>query len=142
MSGRQPLPEGEPQTEAANPFADHSSFKSAALSTGFSLDIAEPPLSLAPYLIQTLGRDMVQVFYGNDEVLIRKARGEDRDISGDYTHYPDIQTVEAGGNAILIKGRGRSFYLALWSADGFSFALRVEAGLAPQEIAALAASIS
>lgn len=50
---------------------------------------------------------MIQVIYGreNETMRIRKAAGEG-DISGDYTNYNQVKTV----NGMTIKGRGQQLF--------------------------------
>ena len=66
----------------------------------------------------------------------RKAEG-DGDISGDYTEYEQTGVVDAGGVDVTVKGDGDGIYLALWSADGYSYSLSLSSPLTESEWLAL-----
>lgn len=81
---------------------------------------------------------MIQLIYGeeNETMRIRKAAGEG-DISGDYTNYDQVKTV----NGVTIKGAGDVFSLAVWEKDGYAYSVSVAAGLSQADLLALAASV-
>lgn len=81
---------------------------------------------------------MIQTIYGgeNETMRIRKAAGEG-DISGDYTNYDQVKTV----NGVTIKGAGDVFSLAVWEKGGYAYSVSVAAGLSQADLLALAASV-
>lgn len=81
---------------------------------------------------------MIQAIYGeeNETMRIRKAAGEG-DISGDYTNYDQVKTV----NGVTIKGAGDVYSLAIWEKDGYAYSVSVAAGLSQADLLALAASV-
>ena len=81
---------------------------------------------------------MIQLIYGeeNETMRIRKAAGGG-DISGDYTNYDQVKTV----NGVTIKGAGDVFSLAVCEKDGYAYSVSVAAGLSQADLLALAASV-
>lgn len=81
---------------------------------------------------------MIQLIYGEEDetMRIRKAADEG-DISGDYTNYDQVKTV----NSVTIKGAGDVYSLAIWEKDGYAYSVSVAAGLSQADLLALAASV-
>lgn len=80
---------------------------------------------------------MLELFYtGADgsSVSIRKAEGSG-DISGDYSEYAETGTLDAAGTQVTVKGDGSGISLALWSADGYTYAIGAhDGGLTEAEV--------
>lgn len=70
---------------------------------------------------------------GDVQTLIRKAPGEE-DISGDYNVYDTMTEKTAGKISVTLKGDGDGYVLALWTADGYSYALSLENPVTEEEL--------
>jgi len=123
------------EEEISNPFTEVSTLSEACAITGFDLTIPEVLLDYPNMTIQVMDQTMIEVIFvnkanetdaGQDEgYRIRKASGTD-DISGDYNEYADIHTETIDGNEVTLKGDGESISVAIWNADGYTYAVDAE----------------
>lgn len=123
-------------TQIANPWVDCATLEEAEDLVGFDLTVPDGIDGYPDRLIQAIRQDMIQVFYfsagTNDEervdVLIRKASG-DGDISGDYNEYKEIVVETVGGVDVQLSGNDGLIYNAVWTEDGYSYAILAGEGL-------------
>jgi len=129
----------ESQTQIANPFVDCESASEAAQLAGFEVTFPESVPGCSERLYQAVEGEMVQCIYssGDTEVLIRKGMGTD-DISGDYTDYGEVNTVDVAGTEVTEKGEDGLVFAATWVRDGFAFAIDANEGLDAETIGHLA----
>jgi len=131
---------------APNPFAECSSLEDAEIKTGFKLTLPEKmPEGYSKRIIETLEKEMIQVFYesGEKEILIRKAKGNN-DISGDYNEYSETKTVTVGSLQISTRGTNGKVSVATWVDGEYTYSVSVgfdEAGLDTTVISDLVSSI-
>ena len=104
---------------------------------GFSLTL---PADIKADGISVLSGDMIQVLC-EDGLSIRKALG-DEDISGDYNTYPQVETVAVQGHAVTLKGEGDQVTVAVWTADGYTYAVHSETGLSRDAALSLAFQVA
>lgn len=119
------------------PWTDYDGVEEAEAGTG--LDIIAPE-RVGDYefdFVRVFDDGMLELFYtGADgsSVSIRKAEGSG-DISGDYSEYAEIGTLDAAGTQVTVKGDGSGISLALWSADGYTYAIGAhDGGLTEAEV--------
>ena len=144
--------EGDDPSEATagmpNPFVDCDSAYAASELAGFDVTFPESVPGHTMRRYQAIEGEMAQCFYFEDDVddadrvLIRKAADDGSgDISGDYNEYKKTTTVTVGDVKVTEKGDGKTVDVAIWSKDGYLFAIDAqEAGLTAAEIEALVAA--
>ena len=71
---------------------------------------------------------------------MRKGVGGD-DISGDYNVYAEQTKLTSGDAAVTMKGADGLVQLAIWQADGYTYAVSVENGLTADAMAELVAQV-
>ena len=120
-----------------NPFVDCDTLAQAEQLAGFSLTL---PADIKADGISVLSGDMIQVLC-EDGLSIRKALG-DEDISGDYNPYPQVETVAVQGHAVTLKGEGDQVTVAVWTADGYTYAVHSETGLSRDAALSLAFQVA
>ena len=111
--------------ELANPFVDYATLEEAEEAAGFTLKLPERVKGYPEQTVQLMSGKMLQVIYRNghdSRVVVRKAAGED-DVSGDYNSYSDELTCIAGGHEVTLKGNEGTVSLAVWTRNGYSFAV-------------------
>ena len=89
------------------------------------------------------GGKMIEVIYasGENEIArIRKAPGAE-DISGDYNAYAEQTELTSGDAAVTMKGADGLVQLAIWQADGYTYAVSVENGLTADAMAELVTQV-
>jgi len=64
-------------------------------------------------------------------VILRKAAGSE-DISGDYNVYGETKSVGVGDRDVTMKGNGGTVSLALWTEEGYTYAVTSDAGMSPE----------
>lgn len=120
-----------------NPFVDCDTLAQAENLAGFSLTL---PADVKTDGISVLSGNMIQVLC-EDGLSIRKALG-DEDISGDYNSYPQVETVTVEGHAVTLKGTGDQVTVAVWTADGYTYAVHSETGLSRDAALSLASQVA
>ena len=120
-----------------NPFVDCDTLAQAEELAGFSLTL---PADVKTDGISVLSDNMIQVLC-EDGLSIRKALG-DEDISGDYHSYPQVETVTVEGHAVTLKGTGNQVTVAVWTADGYTYAVYSETGLSRDAALSLASQVA
>lgn len=120
-----------------NPFVDCDTLAQAEQLAGFSLTL---PADIKAHGISVLPGDMIQVLC-EDGLSIRKALG-DEDISGDYNTYPQVETAAVQGHAVTLKGEGDQVTVAVWTADGYTYAIHSETGLSRDAALSLAFQVA
>ena len=150
-SSKAPVSEGSVENEMegsmedlqiANPFVNYDSIDEAAEVTGFDFLV---PASMDGYTdrnVQVVDGKMIQVTFLDESgnmLILRKAAGSE-DISGDYIIYADTKTVTLpNGAEAELRGDETSFQGAVWTADGFTYAVSSDL---PMEEAAMVDLIS
>lgn len=120
-----------------NPFVDCDTLAQAEDLAGFSLTL---PADVKTDGISVLSGNMIQVLC-EDGLSIHKALG-DEDISGDYNSYPQVETVTVEGHAVTLKGTGDQVTVAVWTADGYTYAVHSETGLSRDAALSLASQVA
>ena len=112
--------------QIANPFVDYESLEEAAKAAGFTLTVPTQNGAGKP-IIQVMDGKMIQVIFDetDPQLYIRKQAG-DEDISGDYNEYAEITTATVGDRTVTLKGNDGKVSTAIWTADGYSYAVLYE----------------
>jgi len=139
------MPEEETEEETvgiANPFEDCMTMEEAAAIAGFDMTV---PASVEGYgegEIQAVVGEMIQVFFAKNDsrLLLRKAVG-DEDISGDYTVYEESRLVSAGDCEVTMKGNGGTVNVAIWTAEGYTYAVVCDEAMSVETMTALVSQI-
>lgn len=115
----------------SNPFVDCASLADAEKVAGFSLPEAPGITDAEGVIFQAIRGELLEVIYRgprDQEIRLRKAPGK-KDISGDYTAYPQNGTIACGDIRTAFEGNGKTVSVATWTKDNFSFSLTAEQGL-------------
>ena len=126
-------------TGLANPFIDCVDMKEAADLAGFSFEVPETIDGYEGKKIQAIESDLIQVFYGDVEganILVRKATGSD-DISGDYNEYSEKNAMTVNEIEVETREENGSVMVAIWSMDGYTYAIDATDGIAPELVTLL-----
>ena len=140
-TAEQTAQEEEAATQIANPFIDCASAAEASELAGFDVTFPESVPGYTGRFYQAIKGELAQCFYGTEDnkVLIRKGVG-DEDLSGDYNDYADETTVTVGDVVVTERGSDGLVYVAIWTRDGYSFAIDADEGLEPTVIEQLVAA--
>lgn len=127
----------ESTTQLPNPFTTCATLGEAEAQAGFSLTL---PDSGTPESISVLPHQMIQVCTESG-LTIRKALGQE-DVSGDYTDYPQVDTISSHGAALTLKGDGTRVMVAVWTAGDYTYSIHSASGLSREAILSLAAAVA
>ena len=130
-------------TELANPFVTCATLAEAEQIAGFSLKLPDRlPNWVQQTAIQAVDSDLIQVTYEGQgqELMIRKGTGSG-DISGDYNAYDSQKTVTVDGCQVTVKGTDGKMVVAVWTRDGYTYAVSAAPGMELEDLTALAAAI-
>ena len=125
--------------QIANPFVDYATLEEAAQAAGFMLKVPNVKEGSVP-VIQVMDGVMIQLIFvdenGDPSLYIRKEAG-DEDISGDYNEYPEITTETVGDRTVTVKGSDGKVSVAIWTANGYSYAVMSETPMEKDAMLAL-----
>ena len=125
--------------QIANPFVDYATLEEAAQAAGFTLKVPNVKEGSVP-VIQVMDGVMIQFIFvdenGDPSLYIRKEAG-DEDISGDYNEYPEITTETVGDRTVTVKGSDGKVSVAIWTANGYSYAVMSETPMEKDAMLAL-----
>ena len=120
----------EENTQIPNPFAECETIEEAEKIAGFDLVIPEKvPEGFNDKNISAIQNEMIDISYDNGEekLCIRKGKETD-DVSGDYTQYDEISTVEVNNRSVILKGSGDKINVAVWKDEDFAYSIVVNSG--------------
>lgn len=122
------------QSQIANPWTDCATLDEACSTAGFTFVVPEFLLdsSHASYRATSGADAVLEVSYARSEgdIVLRKGfEREGHDVSGDYNTYPITGTMEVAGLEVTVKGENETVYCAVWTADGFDYAILADKGL-------------
>lgn len=144
---RQPQPAISTDTQQIpNPWTDYASLDEAEAAAGFDLAIPDAVDGCSEKQFRAMDADgdkMIEVICasGEDEIArIRKAPGAE-DISGDCNAYAEQTELTSGDAAVTMKGADGLVQLAIWQADGYTYAVSMENGLTADAMAELVAQV-
>ena len=122
----------------------YSTLEEAEKIAGFELDCPETYHEWTVSRISVYSETMIEVIYQNsaeEEMMrVRKAEGSD-DISGDYNHYAQEETLQAGAKTVTAKGSEDQFSLLTWNDQGYSYAVLFQEPVGSEEAAGIAEMI-
>lgn len=125
----------EGSVRIGNPFTEVNSVSEAEEMTGFSITVPEAPAEYPDTCVRVMLDSMIEVIFENkaketedaieEGYRIRKEAGAE-DISGDYNEYAEASAVTVEGREVTMKGNDGTVSLAVWTADGYSYAVLAE----------------
>lgn len=116
----------------ANPWSDWDTLAEAEAAVGFPFGFpTEIGDAYTAEAFRTMNGELLEVIYscGDSQVRVRKQKGEDQDISGDYTQYDTCtrETVEGAGVAEY-RDSGSNATKLLISCKGYSWSVTAPDG--------------
>ena len=135
-SGSESDPDSTENVQIGNPWVDCATLEDASRLAGFDIAIPGKIEGYPNKVIQVMERSMIQVMYYDSDpeaedssmVMVRKGLGSD-DISGDYNEYSEKETMNIHGVDVQLRGDSGMIYSAIWTRDGYSYAINADKGL-------------
>jgi len=135
-----------PQLMIGSPIQYADSLEEACELAGFEMSVPDAAKPYTKVDCTVYDGAMIEVSYMTEDesatgYYIRKAAGSD-DISGDYNEYAAEQTLTVNGVDVVLKGNDGAWNLAIWTKDGYTYALvACEQSMSLEEISALVSQI-
>ena len=122
--------------QISNPWIDCATLDQAAGLAGFDITVPGKFDGYPNKVVQAVEKSMIQVMYFDGDpsaedssmVMVRKGTGNE-DISGDYNEYAEKETVNMHGVDVQLRGENGLVYSAIWTWNGYSFAINADKGL-------------
>lgn len=138
-------PESTPGNEMAHMavpnIVDCGSLQELSAAVGFEvLDLAELPFEPESISFTSYWGELAEITYegGRQTLTLRQSAGS-KDNSGDSNEYADVETRDADGLSVTLKGEGGQYALALWTDGGYAYSLCAAPALPAETLLALAA---
>lgn len=122
--------------QVPNPIEDFKSLGDASATAGIDLVAPESVLGLEATAYECIRGQLVQVVYGDGELMVRKGADES-DVSGDYNDYDSTDSIVVNGTTITCKGNGGTISLATWVTNGHFVCISDTKGLTFDEVYAV-----
>ena len=129
-----------PYANMANPFVTYDTIQEAFAGVGFAMEVPElvEGYTSSRTILGTSGSNlsMIEVQYHSADGKTR--RSNTNDISGDYNNYSVSKTVTVGTRSVMLKGNSDGlFKVAIWTIDGYAYAVVSNSGLSERALTAI-----
>ena len=125
------------------PFVSCATLTEAEQIAGFSMKLPDRiPNWVQQTAIRAVDSNLIEVTYEGQgrKLMIRKGAGSE-DISGDYNSYDSQKTVTVDGCQVTVKGEDGKMAVAVWTRDGYTYAVSAAPGMALEDLTALSLSL-
>ena len=135
--------EQPPTVTIANPFMTFDTLEEAEESAGLSMNLPEMVGEYIISIYRSMPDKMLEIIYTLDEdrIKVRKEAG-DKDISGNYSAevYED-KDLQIEDLTIHLQCKEDRICNAIWTQDGYSYAMMADQGVSEQELKELVYTI-
>lgn len=133
------------KVEIPNPFEEYETLSEAAKAAGFEFSVPDTIPGYENRQFRAIEQELIEVIYSNGDenpnaLLIRKAAGSD-DISGDFNEYAENNTVSVNDLEVTTKGNDGTVNVAIWTNNGYTFAITTDNSMSGEQISELIKSI-
>lgn len=134
----------DPGTMVVNPYVSAQSPEEMAGTLDFPLAVPHAlPEGYTLTECGVLSGTVAQLRYEKDgeRISFRMARGEE-DVSGDYGTYGESVRETVGAWTVTLKGDDGTVSLAVWTGEGFAYALSCPGGLPVETVLAIISGVA
>lgn len=121
---------GGNSVQIPNPFVNCETLDKAAEIAGFSIAVPDSLVNEYPeQSIRAMKDTLIELIYHKDgnEIRIRKGSGSE-DISGDFTDYPEVNSVSVDSIQVTMKGADKTVTAAVWTKEGYAYSVHIQEG--------------
>lgn len=125
----------EPNVTIGNGIAEVDTLDQLAAAVGFDLEELDTlPFEVKTTVYVSYWNELAEITYIGEgqTATFRKSTGTG-DISGDYNVYSAVKEINMDSWTATLKGSGEAYALALWSADGYSYSIRLSNEISDSE---------
>ena len=132
--------------EIPTPFIEVSNLEEAIKESGFNFTVPESIDGTTPslFLVYNNELNMIEVRYENDEKVtyIRKNKGIEENLSGNYNSFSKTYTTALNDIEISLRANDDLVYVGEWNKDGYSYSLDISEGLSEEAFLEIVSSIN
>ena len=157
-------PTDNKDVEIPDPFKEYETLSEAAKAAGFEFSVPDTIPGYENRQFRAIRQQLIEVIYFNEDELskvsddeldnvnweemnftsnalfIRKAAGSD-DISGDFSEYAENNTISVNDAEVTTKGNDGTVNVAIWTNNGYTFAITAKHSMSSEQISELIKSI-
>lgn len=121
----------DPPVQVVNGMVEVDTLEQLASAVGFEIE----ELGTLPFAVETTAYisywgEMAEITYTGEgkTATLRKSIGTE-DNSGDYSTYADFKEISIDSQTVILKGSSGAYILAIWSANGYAYSIRLSDGI-------------
>lgn len=125
----------DPNVAVVNGVVEVDTPEQLAAAVGFDVEeLNTLPFEAESTAYTSYWNELAEITYtgGSQSAVFRKSKGTE-DNSGDYNTYSAVKEIKAGPLTATLKGGGETYVLAIWSADGYAYSIRLSRGISESE---------
>lgn len=125
----------DPNVAVVNGIVEVGSPEQLAAAVGFDVEeLNDLPFAVGSTAYTSYWNELAEITYtgGGQTAAFRKSKGAG-DNSGDYSAYSAVMEIDIGPLTATLKGGGETYTLAIWSADGYAYSIRLSEGISESE---------
>ena len=127
-----------------NPFTDNATLEEAEKNAGFSIQVPDKIGGVSAAAFRNLSQEMLEVIYYNGDQEVARIRKslDNKDNSGNYVGYAEIQNKKISDRDVTLKGNDGKVVLAIWNDGAYSYSVSVdEQGVSLDEMKTLVEAV-
>ncbi|MBE7005156.1 MAG: hypothetical protein E7425_12940 [Ruminococcaceae bacterium] len=129
--------------QIANGIVEYADAQELSDSLGFAMpELAELPFPVTETAYENYWGNLGQISYvgAAQRITVRMQPGGE-DVSGDYNAYAEISTVAVNGRDVTLKGNNGAVSTAIWTSNGYSYAISADTAISAEAMTKLVAQI-
>lgn len=113
-------------------------------AVGFNMKaVMQIPFTIESIHYTSYWNELAEIVYtGIENQLTFRMTPKSDDPSGDYTVYSMQEETFVQNTKVTLRGNHDLFYSALWKKEGFSYSIKVENGIAKQDLLTIISSVT
>ena len=143
LAGCAKKPEPQENVTIANPFMTFDTLEEAEKSAGLSMNLPEMVGDHVISIYRSMPERMLEIIYTLDEdmIKVRKEAGN-KDISGNYSaEVYEERDLQIEDLTVHLQYKEDKIYNAIWTQDGYSYAMTADGGVSEQALTELVYTI-
>lgn len=121
----------DPGVSVVNGIVEADSLEQLAAMVSFEVEERNKlPFQPETTVYTSYWNKLAEITYaGEGQTAVFRTSPGPEDNSGDYSDYPAVKEIRIGSQAVTLKGSGEVYALAVWSAEGYAYSIRLSDGI-------------
>ena len=137
-------PDEQGGVTVANGIVEAADAQALSKAVGFPVpELTGLPFPVKDTTYASYWGDLAQISYvGEEQTITLRVQAGSEDVSGDYNNYAEISTVTINGCDVTFKGNDGTVSTAIWTNDGYSYAVSADVPISAETMTALITTIA